>query len=108
VHWDNALPSMSFVLADSSLLSHEKRFDIEARCGFTRNFERIPDYLKLSAPLGHLICVNINVKVKWQAVKAHTVETSKIAHFLDNQLTGGGEVASLARRSRFTPQENSW
>jgi hypothetical protein len=28
--------------------------------------------------------------------------------FLDNRLTDGGEVASLARRPLSTPQENSW
>jgi hypothetical protein len=29
-------------------------------------------------------------------------------HFLDNRLTDGGEVVSLTRRPRFTPQEYSW
>jgi hypothetical protein len=35
-------------------------------------------------------------------------ETSTIQHFLDSRLTDGGEVVSLARRQRFTPQEDSW
>jgi hypothetical protein len=30
-------------------------------------------------------------------------ETSRLPHFLDNRLTVGGEVVSLARRSHFTP-----
>jgi hypothetical protein len=29
-------------------------------------------------------------------------------HFLDNQLTNGGEVVSLTRLPCFTPQEDSW
>jgi hypothetical protein len=30
-----------------------------------------------------------------------------IPHYLDNRLTDGGEVVSLTRRPRFTPQEDS-
>jgi hypothetical protein len=32
----------------------------------------------------------------------------RIPHFLDNQLTGGGEVISLTHRPHSTPQEDSW
>jgi hypothetical protein len=32
----------------------------------------------------------------------------RIPHFLDNRLTDGGEVVSLIRRLRFTPQKDSW
>jgi hypothetical protein len=35
-------------------------------------------------------------------------ETSRLPHFLDNQLADGGEVVSLMRRQPFTPQEDSW
>jgi hypothetical protein len=35
-------------------------------------------------------------------------ETSRLPHFLDNQLKDGGEVVSLTRRLPFTPQEDSW
>jgi hypothetical protein len=35
-------------------------------------------------------------------------ETSRFPHFLDNQLTDGGEVVSLMRSPTFTPQEDSW
>jgi hypothetical protein len=31
-------------------------------------------------------------------------ETSRLPHFLDNQLTEGGEVVSLKRRQRFNPR----
>jgi hypothetical protein len=33
---------------------------------------------------------------------------SRIAHFLDNRLADGGEVASLTRRPRFTPRKIFW
>jgi hypothetical protein len=29
-------------------------------------------------------------------------------HFLDNLVTGGGEVVGLTHRPPFTPQEDSW
>jgi hypothetical protein len=32
-------------------------------------------------------------------------ETSRLSHFLDNQLTHGGEVVSLMRRPSFTPRK---
>jgi hypothetical protein len=32
-------------------------------------------------------------------------EMSRIPHFLDNQLTDGGEVVSLTRRPPFTPRK---
>jgi hypothetical protein len=35
-------------------------------------------------------------------------ETSRLSHFLDSQLTVGGEVVSLTCRLPFTPQEDSW
>jgi hypothetical protein len=37
-------------------------------------------------------------------------ETSKLQHFLDNQLTDGGEVVSLTRRpaALYPFQEDSW
>jgi hypothetical protein len=38
-------------------------------------------------------------------------EASMLSHFLDNQLTGGGKVASLTRRPLFTSpllQEDYW
>jgi hypothetical protein len=35
-------------------------------------------------------------------------EMLRITHFLDNWLTGRGEVASLTRWPPFTPQEDSW
>jgi hypothetical protein len=35
-------------------------------------------------------------------------ETSRLPHFLDNRLTDGGEVVSLAHRPRYTPQEDPW
>jgi hypothetical protein len=36
-------------------------------------------------------------------------ETSRFPHFLDNQLTDGGEVVSLTRRpTALYPQEDSW
>jgi hypothetical protein len=33
---------------------------------------------------------------------------SRLSHFLDSQLTDGGEVVSLTRRPPFTPQEDFW
>jgi pantothenate kinase-related protein Tda10 len=33
-------------------------------------------------------------------------ETSRLSHFLDSQLTDGGEVVSLTRRLPFTPRKN--
>jgi hypothetical protein len=35
-------------------------------------------------------------------------EMSRLPHFLENRLTGGGEVVSLTRRPPFTPQDGSW
>jgi hypothetical protein len=35
-------------------------------------------------------------------------ETSKLPHFLDNQLIDGGVVVCLMRQPLFTPQEDSW
>jgi hypothetical protein len=35
-------------------------------------------------------------------------EKLKIPYFLNIRLRDGGEVVSLARRPRFTPQEDSW
>jgi hypothetical protein len=35
-------------------------------------------------------------------------DASRLPRFLDNRLTDGGEVVSLASRPRFTPQEDSW
>jgi hypothetical protein len=35
-------------------------------------------------------------------------ETSRLPHFLDSRLTGGGEFVSLTRRPPFTLQEDSW
>jgi hypothetical protein len=35
-------------------------------------------------------------------------ETSRLPHFLDNQLTDGVEVVSFTRRPLFTHQEDSW
>jgi hypothetical protein len=35
-------------------------------------------------------------------VEAHRVEISKLPHFLDNQLTDGGEVVSLMYQLPFT------
>jgi hypothetical protein len=35
-------------------------------------------------------------------------ERLRLPHFLDNRLTDGGNVVSLTRRPRFTPQESSW
>jgi hypothetical protein len=32
----------------------------------------------------------------------------RFPYFLDNRLNDGGEVVSLTRRSRFTPQDDSW
>jgi hypothetical protein len=32
-------------------------------------------------------------------------ETSRLPHFLDNRLTGGGEVVSPTRRQPFTPRK---
>jgi hypothetical protein len=32
-------------------------------------------------------------------------ETSKLPHFLDNQLTDGGEIVSLKHRPFFTPKK---
>jgi hypothetical protein len=32
-------------------------------------------------------------------------ESSRIPHFLDNRLTGDGEVVSLNRRPNFTPRK---
>jgi hypothetical protein len=33
---------------------------------------------------------------------------SRLSHFLDNRLTGGGKVVSLTHRPPFTAQEDSW
>jgi hypothetical protein len=33
---------------------------------------------------------------------------SRLPHFLDIQLTDGGEVVSLMHQPPFTPQEDSW
>jgi hypothetical protein len=35
-------------------------------------------------------------------------ETSRLPHFLDNQLTDDGEVVSLTRLPHLYPQEDSW
>jgi hypothetical protein len=35
-------------------------------------------------------------------------ETSRLPHFLDSRLTGGGKVVSPTRRPPFTPQEDFW
>jgi hypothetical protein len=35
-------------------------------------------------------------------------ETSRLSHYLNNRLTGGGEVVILMRRPPFTLQKNSW
>jgi hypothetical protein len=35
-------------------------------------------------------------------------ERSRLPHFLDNQLTDGGEVVSPTRPPPFTPQDDSW
>jgi hypothetical protein len=35
-------------------------------------------------------------------------EMSRLPHFLDYRLTGGGEVVRPTRRPLFTPQEDSW
>jgi hypothetical protein len=35
-------------------------------------------------------------------------EASRLSHFLDSRLTGGGDVVSLTRRPHFTPQEDFW
>jgi hypothetical protein len=39
---------------------------------------------------------------------AYACETSRLPHFLDSQLTDGGEVVSLTRQPLFTRQEDSW
>jgi hypothetical protein len=48
-------------------------------------------------------------KVKKISVTSHEGpqgrETSRLPHFLDNQLTDGGEVVSLIRRPPFTPRK---
>jgi hypothetical protein len=39
----------------------------------------------------------------------YSCETSRFPHFLDNRLTGGGEVVSLTRRpAAVYAQEHSW
>jgi hypothetical protein len=35
-------------------------------------------------------------------------ETSRLPHFLDSQLTDGGETVSIKRRPPFTPLEDYW
>jgi hypothetical protein len=49
---------------------------------------------------------------KGKAVTGHEgpqdCETSRFPQSLENRLTEGGEVVSLARRLAFTPQEDSW
>jgi hypothetical protein len=35
----------------------------------------------------------------------YSCETSRLSHFLDNQLTDGGEVVSLTCRPPFTPRK---
>jgi hypothetical protein len=35
-------------------------------------------------------------------------EDVRLPHFLENRLTGGGEVVSLIRQPPFTPQEDFW
>jgi hypothetical protein len=58
-----------------------------------------------------------SIKVKVKKVKAIPVigcgspegcETSKLPHFLDNQLTNGGEAVSLTCRPPFTPRATVW
>jgi hypothetical protein len=44
-----------------------------------------------------------------QAVETHGFVRCRGSHiFLDNRITGCGEVVSLMRRPPFTPQEDSW
>jgi hypothetical protein len=38
-------------------------------------------------------------------MEAHRVETMRLPHFLDNQLTDGGEVVSLTHQPPFTPRK---
>jgi hypothetical protein len=40
-------------------------------------------------------------------MEVYSVETSRIPHFLDSQLTDGGEVVSVTRWLRFNTQEHS-
>jgi hypothetical protein len=58
-----------------------------------------------------LYCV-VYIKGKAIPVTGHEgpygCETSRIPHFLDNQLTDGGEAVSPTRQPPFTPQEDSW
>jgi hypothetical protein len=44
--------------------------------------------------------------LKSTAIPVTGCETSRIPHFLDNQLTDGGEVVSLMHPPRFTPQDS--
>jgi hypothetical protein len=57
-------------------------------------------------------CVVAKVKGKTIPLTGHEgpsgCETSRLPHFLDNQLTDGGKVVRLTRRPPFTPQEDSW
>jgi hypothetical protein len=39
-------------------------------------------------------------------VEAHSAETSRIPHFLDNRLIEGGDVVSLTNRPRFTSMKS--
>jgi hypothetical protein len=54
------------------------------------------------------------VKVKGEAIPItgrggpEGCETSKLSHFLDSRLTGGGEIVSLTRGPPFTPQKDYW
>jgi hypothetical protein len=52
-------------------------------------------YVKLNCPCNR----------PWKPIRLRDV---RIQHFLNNRLAVDGEVVSLIRRPRFTPQESSW
>jgi hypothetical protein len=57
---------------------------------------------------GLLVKVNVVINVTGRG-GPQGCGTSRISHFLDNQLTDGGEFVSLTRRpTALYPQEDSW
>jgi hypothetical protein len=59
------------------------------------------------------LCTEILIKGKGTTVIGRGgpqgCETPRLPHFVDNRLTGGGEVVSLTRRqAALNPQEDSW
>jgi hypothetical protein len=55
--------------------------------------------------------IEIDIKYKGKAIPVtgregpYGCETSRLPHFVDSRLTGGGEFVSLTRRSPFTPRK---